>query len=78
MDIIQKLKIEKLLELRDNLSDIAVELYGELYVCNDSFWNSPTEKELQKVEIELFELGWKHQPTLFEKIGAKIINKKRK
>ena len=52
-----------LLEMRDILSDIASELYGELYVCNDDFWGSPTEKEMYKVEESLSNLGFKYIPS---------------
>ena len=52
-----------LLEMRDILSDIASELYGELYVCNDNFWGSPTEREMYKVEESLSNLGFKYIPS---------------
>ena len=52
-----------LLEMRDILSDIASELYGELYVCNDDFWGSPTEREMYKVEESLSNLGFKYIPS---------------
>jgi hypothetical protein len=77
MDIIQKLKIENLLEKRDVLTDIAVELYGEMFVCKDKFWGSPIEKDLEKVTNELFDLGWEYTPTLKERIVAKQIKKER-
>jgi hypothetical protein len=50
--------INELLEKRDILSDIAIELYGEWWITNDKFWNSPTELELRKVESQLFDLGY--------------------
>ena len=52
-----------LLEMRDILSDIASELYGELYVCNDNFWGSPTEREMYKVEESLSNLGFTYTPS---------------
>jgi hypothetical protein len=52
-----------LLLMRDILSDIASELYGDLYVCNDDFWNSPTEREMYKVEESLSNLGFKYIPS---------------
>jgi hypothetical protein len=52
-----------LLEMRDILSDIASELYGELYVCKDDFWGSPTEREMYKVEESLSNLGFKYIPS---------------
>ena len=54
---------DDLLLMRDILSDIASELYGELYVCNDNFWGSPTEKEMYKVEESLSNLGFKYIPS---------------
>lgn len=78
MDIIQRLKIEKQLEILDNLTDIAAELYGDLFVCEDKFWGSPTEIQMKKVNLELFELGYRYNPTLKEKVAAKIIMKERK
>lgn len=50
--------INELLEKRDILADIATELYGEWWITNDKFWNSPTELELRKIEEQLFNLGY--------------------
>jgi hypothetical protein len=50
--------INELLEKRDILADIAIELYGEWWIANDKFWNSPTELELREVESQLFDLGY--------------------
>jgi hypothetical protein len=52
-----KVVIAELLELRNILADIASELYGDLYVANDSFWGSPTEGQMAKVEERLVDLG---------------------
>tara|TARA_R110000822_G_scaffold254058_1_gene380445 strand:+ start:618 stop:881 length:264 start_codon:yes stop_codon:yes gene_type:complete len=52
-----KVMIAELLELRNILTDIASELYGELYVTNDSFWDSPTEQQMAEVEEKLVDLG---------------------
>ena len=49
--------IAELLELRNILADIASELYGDLYVTNYSFWGSPTEGQMAKVEERLVDLG---------------------
>ena len=49
--------------LRDILCDIASELYGDLYVCNDNFWGSPTEREMYKVEESLSNLGFEYIPS---------------
>ena len=43
--------------MRNILTDIASELYGELYVTNDSFWDSPTEQQMAEVEEKLVDLG---------------------
>jgi len=77
MDIIQKLKINNLLEKREILTDIAVELYGEMFVCEDRFWGSPIDKDLCKVTNDLFDLGWEYTPTLKERIVAKQIKRER-
>lgn len=77
MDIIQKLKIEKQLEILDNITDIAAELYGDLFVCNDKFWGSPTERQMKNVNELLYELGYRYNPTLKEKISAKLISEER-
>jgi hypothetical protein len=54
---------DDLLLMRDILSDIASELYGDLYVCNDNFWGSPTEREMYKVEESLSNLGFIYTPS---------------
>lgn len=54
---------DDLLLTRDILSDIASVLYGELYVCNDNFWGSPTEREMYKVEESLSNLGFIYTPS---------------
>jgi hypothetical protein len=54
---------DDLLMLRDILCDIASELYGDLYVCNDNFWGSPTEREMYKVEESLSNLGFEYIPS---------------
>ena len=77
MDIIQKLKIDNLLEKREILTDIAFELYGEMFVCEDRFWGSPIDKDLCKVTNDLFDLGWEYTPTLKERIVAKQIKRER-
>tara|TARA_R110000868_G_scaffold290519_1_gene550709 strand:+ start:399 stop:662 length:264 start_codon:yes stop_codon:yes gene_type:complete len=52
-----KVMIAELLELRNILTDIASELYGDLYVANDAFWDSPTEQQMAEVEGKLINLG---------------------
>jgi hypothetical protein len=53
-------KIKELLDKRDILSDMAEVLYGEFWVANDEFYNSPTEKEMREVMEQLYELGYEN------------------
>lgn len=66
-------RIEELLERRDDLSDIASILYGDLYVCEDKFWGSPTEKEMFEVEEELDLLGWNYDISDEEQALSEMI-----
>jgi hypothetical protein len=50
--------INELLEKREILGDIAVELYGDFWITNDEFWGSPTERQMQEVTEQLNDLGW--------------------
>ena len=50
--------INELLEKFDLLTDIAIELYGDEWVSNDSFWNSPTEREMNETVCSLDNLGY--------------------
>lgn len=50
--------INELLEKREILGEIAAELYGELWITNDKFWGSPTERDLREVGEQLINLGW--------------------
>lgn len=50
--------INELLEKREILGDIAVELYGEFWITEEEFWGSSTERELSEVTEQLAELGW--------------------
>ena len=50
--------IQELLEKRDLLFDIAVELYGELWVAEEKFWGSPTELEMREINSQLLDLGY--------------------
>jgi len=50
--------IQELLEKRDLLFDIAVELYGELWVAEEKFWGSPTEIEMREINSQLLDLGY--------------------
>ena len=55
--------IKELLEKREVLTDIAAELYGELFITVDEFWGSPTEREMGIVDQELADLGWEPETT---------------
>jgi hypothetical protein len=55
--------IEELLDKRNTLTDIAAELYGDLFITVDEFWNSPTEREMSIVDDELANLGWEPETT---------------
>ena len=50
--------INELLEKRDILGDIAVELYGDFWITEEEFWGSQTERDLNEVSEQLAELGW--------------------
>lgn len=56
-------KIKELLEIQTAVSDIACELYGDMYVTNEKFWGSPTEKQLREVTEQLFDAGYEWEPT---------------
>lgn len=56
--------IDQLLEQRQVLHTIAVELYGEEYILNKKFWHSPTKKDIMKVFEKLELYGYEEpQPT---------------
>jgi hypothetical protein len=55
--------IEELLEKRNTLTDIAAELYGDLFITVDEFWGSPTERQMGLVDDKLANLGWEPETT---------------
>jgi hypothetical protein len=55
--------IQELLEKRDTLTDIASELYGDMFITVDEFWGSPTERQMGIVDDELANLGWEPETT---------------
>ena len=67
--------IEGLLEQRQILFEIAEELYGDLWIGEESFWGSPTEQQLQRVHESLFNLGWSEDVTPEQMETAKKIGK---
>ena len=69
--------IEELLEKREDLFEIAALLYGDSFVTCKDFWGSPTERHLQEVYEELYNLGYKFpEPSEEQKDAAIILAKK--
>jgi|LakMenE18May11ns_1017448.scaffolds.fasta_scaffold7143572_1 hypothetical protein len=68
--------IKELLEKQEVLGEIAAELYGDLWIMNEKFWGSPTERELREVAFTLIDLGYTVEPTPEQVEEAKIIAKK--
>jgi hypothetical protein len=68
--------IKELKKLQNVLHDIAAELYGDLWIMNDKFWGSPTERQLREVTIQLIDLGETIEPTEEQEELAKKIAKK--
>ena len=52
------MRLEELLQQRDILTEISAELYGEMFVENEEFWGSVTEKQMASVVEEIIELGY--------------------
>jgi hypothetical protein len=65
--------IQELLEKRDTLTDIATELYGDMFITVDEFWGSPTERQMGEVDDELISLGWEVEITPEVEALAEII-----
>ena len=68
--------IKELKKLQNILHDMAAELYGDLWIMNDKFWNSPTERQLREVTMQLIDLGETIEPTEEQEELAKKIAKK--
>ena len=68
--------IKELKRKQNLLSEIAAELYGDLWIMNEKFWGSPTERELEEVTMSLMNLGYRVEPTPEQEEAAKIIAKK--
>ena len=68
--------IQELKKLQNVLHDIAAELYGDLWIMNDKFWGSPTERQLREVTMQLIDLGETIEPTEEQEELAKKIAKK--
>jgi hypothetical protein len=66
--------INELLAKRDVLADIAEAMYGEFWITEEVFWNSPTELQMREVESQLLNLGWSpKKPTSEEKAIGEMI-----
>jgi hypothetical protein len=65
--------IKELLDKRELLIQIAIELYGEFWITDERFWDSPTEIEMRNVQYQLDDLGYTEEPTEEEKILSQII-----
>jgi regulator of sirC expression with transglutaminase-like and TPR domain len=68
--------IKELKKLQNILHDMAAELYGDLWIMNDKFWNSPTERQLREVTMQLIDLGVTIDPSDEQQEAAKIVAKK--
>ena len=68
--------IKELKKLQNILHDMAAELYGDLWIMNDKFWNSPTERQLREVTMHLIDLGVTLDAADEQIEAAKIIAKK--
>ena len=68
--------IKELKKLQNVLHDIAAELYGDLWIMNDKFWGSPTERQLREVTMQLIDLGETIDATEEQEELAKKIAKK--
>lgn len=55
--------IQELLEQKNTLCEIASVLYGDNYILQDEFWNSPTEQEIKSVWKQLDLLGYEEEIT---------------
>ena len=68
--------IEELLAKRQDLFDIAALLYGDAFVTCKDFWGSPTERHLNEVYDQLYNLGHKFpEPSKQQMNEAKKIAK---
>ena len=69
--------IERLLEIREMLFETAEALYGEMFLMEDKFWGSVTDRQLQENTIQLETLGHQfEQPTEEQLEAAKELAKK--
>jgi hypothetical protein len=67
--------LEGLLEQRQILFEIAEALYGDLWIGEEAFWGSPTERQLMELHEKLFNLGWSEDVTPEQMETVKKIGK---
>jgi hypothetical protein len=69
--------IERLLEIREMLFETAEALYGEMFLMEDKFWGSVTDRQLQENTFQLEDLGHQfEQPSEEQVEAAKELAKK--
>ena len=69
--------IRELLKQRNILFDIAEVQYGEFFVGEDEFWGSVTERQLQEVNSQLEDYGYRDpEPSEEQLEAAKLIAKR--
>ena len=69
--------IERLLEIREMLFETAEALYGEMFLMEDKFWGSVTDRQLQANTFQLEDLGHQfEQPSEEQVEAAKELAKK--
>ena len=69
--------IDRLLEIRELLFEAAVALYGDLFITEDAFWGSVTDRQLSENTMQLENLGHQFEEPSEEEIeAAKELAKK--
>lgn len=69
--------VERLLEIRQMLFETAEALYGEMFLMEDKFWGSVTDRQLQDNTFQLEDLGHQfEQPSEEQVEAAKELAKK--
>jgi len=69
--------IDRLLEIRELLFEAAAALYGDLFITEDAFWGSVTDRQLQENTIQLATLGHQFDGISEEQLeAAKELAKK--
>ena len=69
--------IDRLLEIRELLFEAATALYGDLFITEDAFWGSVTDRQLQENTIQLETLGHQFDELSEEQVeAAKELAKK--